>query len=50
MKKIIIVSSYFNPIHKGHFEYFINAKAKGGLFFVIVNSDHQHALKGSKEF
>jgi cytidyltransferase-like protein len=48
--KIIIVSGYFNPIHKGHLEYFINAKAKGDSLFVIVNSDHQRALKGSKEF
>lgn len=48
--KIIIVSGYFNPIHKGHLEYFIHAKAKGNLLFVIVNSDHQRALKGSKEF
>ena len=48
--KIIIVSGYFNPIHKGHLEYFINAKSKGDLLFVIVNSDHQRALKGSKEF
>jgi cytidyltransferase-like protein len=50
MKKIIVVSGYFNPIHKGHLEYFINAKAQGDLLFVIVNSDHQRALKGSKEF
>lgn len=48
--KIIIVSGYFNPIHKGHLEYFIHAKDKGDLLFVIVNSDHQRALKGSKEF
>ena len=48
--KAIIVSGYFNPIHKGHLEYFINAKAQGDLLFVIVNSDHQRALKGSKEF
>ena len=48
--KIIIVSGYFNPIHKGHLEYFINAKSKGDLLFVIVNSDHQRTLKGSKEF
>ena len=47
---IIIVSGYFNPVHKGHLEYFVYAKAKGDLLFVIVNSDHQRALKGSKEF
>ena len=48
--QIIIVSGYFNPIHKGHLEYFIQAKSKGDLLFVIVNSDYQRALKGSKEF
>lgn len=49
-KKAIIVSGYFNPIHKGHLEYFNNAKAMSDELFVIVNSDHQRALKGSKEF
>lgn len=48
--KIVIVSGYFNPIHKGHLEYFIKAKSHGERLFVIVNSDFQRALKGSKEF
>jgi cytidyltransferase-like protein len=50
MKKGIIVSGYFNPIHKGHIEYFQNARANGDELFVIVNSDFQRVLKGSKEF
>jgi D-beta-D-heptose 7-phosphate kinase/D-beta-D-heptose 1-phosphate adenosyltransferase len=49
-KKAIIVSGYFNPIHKGHIEYFNNAKALADKLFVIVNSDLQRGLKGSKEF
>ncbi len=49
-KKAIIVSGYFNPLHKGHIEYFIKAKQFGDELFVIVNSDLQRKLKGSKEF
>ena len=49
-QKAIIVSGYFNPIDKGHLEYFNNAKAMADKLFVIVNNDHQRALKGSKEF
>lgn len=49
-KKAIIVSGYFNPLHKGHLEYFKKAKACGDLLFVIINSDYQRKLKGSKEF
>ena len=49
-KKGIIVSGYFNPIHKGHIEYFNNAKSLADELFVIVNNDHQRALKGSNEF
>ena len=48
--KAIIVSGYFNPIHKGHIELFHNAKSKGDKLFVIVNNDIQRELKGSKEF
>ena len=49
-KKAIIVSGYFNPLHKGHLEYFNNAKALCNELFVIVNSDYQRELKGSKPF
>ena len=49
-KKAIIVSGYFNPLHKGHLEYFNNAKAMADELFVIVNNDEQRALKESKEF
>jgi len=50
MKKMVIVSGYFNPLHKGHLELFHRAKGYGHKLFVIVNSDHQRKLKGSKEF
>ncbi len=49
-KKAIIVSGYFNPLHKGHIEYFHMAKSNGDVLFVIINSDFQRSLKGSKEF
>lgn len=48
--KAIIVSGYFNPIHKGHIEYFNKAKQLADQLFVIVNNDYQRELKGSKEF
>ena len=48
--KIIIVSGYFNPLHKGHIEYFKNAKSLGDKLIVIVNNDDQRKLKDSKEF
>tara|TARA_Y100001970_G_C13466752_1_gene477805 strand:- start:16 stop:447 length:432 start_codon:yes stop_codon:yes gene_type:complete len=49
-KKLIIVSGYFNPLHKGHVEYFHSAKKLGDDLMVIVNNDVQRKLKGSKEF
>ena len=48
--KAIIVSGYFNPLHKGHLELFKKAKEVGDELWVIVNSDLQRELKGSKEF
>ena len=50
MKKAIIVSGYFNPLHKGHLELFEKAKEVGDLLCVIVNNDNQREMKGSKFF
>ena len=49
-QKAIIVSGYFNPIHKGHIEYFHSARQVADKLIVIVNNDYQRNLKGSKEF
>ena len=49
-RKAVIVSGYFNPIHIGHLELFENASNEGDFLIVIVNSDLQRELKGSKEF
>lgn len=50
MKKVVIVSGYFNPIHKGHIELFNKAKTHGDKLWVIVNNDIQRELKDSKKF
>ena len=50
MKKAVVVSGYFNPLHLGHLELFEKAKEAGDMLIVIVNSDLQRKLKGSKEF
>ena len=48
--KLVIVSGYFNPLHKGHIEYFHFAKQHGERLLVIINNDNQRILKGSKAF
>ena len=50
MKTIVIASGYFNPIHKGHIEYLQKASELGDELMVIVNSDLQVGVKGSKPF
>jgi len=49
-KKAVVVSGYFNPLHLGHLELFEKAKEAGDMLIVIVNSDLQRKIKGSKEF
>ena len=50
MKKAVIVSGYFNPLHKGHLELFQKAKEVGDILIVTVNNDKQRELKGSQFF
>ena len=50
MKKAIIVSGYFNPLHKGHLDLFEKAKEIGDVLIVIVNNDKQREMKGSQFF
>lgn len=49
-RKAVIVSGYFNPVHKGHLELLKKANEIGDFLIVLVNSDLQRKLKGSKEF
>jgi cytidyltransferase-like protein len=52
-EKIIAVSGYFDPIHRGHVEYFKLAKnlaGNGGKLVVILNNDYQAKLKKGKAF
>jgi cytidyltransferase-like protein len=39
MKKIVLVTGGFDPIHSGHIEYFKSAKELGDILVVGVNSD-----------
>ena len=50
MKKAVIVSGYFNTLHKGHLELLQKAKEVGDILIVIVNNDKQRELKGSQFF
>src|SRR5438128_600676 len=50
MKKIVITSGYFNPIHVGHINLMREAKKLGDYLVVIVNNDLQVKIKGSVPF
>jgi len=50
MKKIIITSGYFNPLHIGHINLIREAKKLGDFLVVIVNNDEQVKIKGSVPF
>lgn len=48
--KIVAVSGYFDPIHRGHIEYFKLARELGDKLIVILNNDHQAMLKKGAPF
>lgn len=50
LKRLVTVSGYFNPLHKGHLDYFEKSKSLGDELLVIVNNDTQRELKNSKFF
>lgn len=50
MKKIVITSGYFNPLHIGHINLIREAKKLGDFLVVIVNNDEQVKIKGSVPF
>lgn len=50
MKRVVIASGYFNPLHMGHLEMLNLSKSHGDFLIVIVNNDIQRSLKGSKYF
>lgn len=47
---VVAVSGYFDPVHKGHIEYFRLAKKLGDKLVVILNNDKQAAIKKGKAF
>jgi cytidyltransferase-like protein len=48
--KVVVISGYFNPLHVGHLDYIENAKKLGDYLIVIINSDNQVKIKGSRPF
>lgn len=50
MRKVVITSGYFNPLHIGHINLMREAKKMGDVLIVIVNNDEQVRAKGSIPF
>ena len=50
MDRVVVISGFFNPLHCGHLDYIQSARLLGTKLIVIVNSDLQVELKGSKPF
>jgi cytidyltransferase-like protein len=50
MRKIVLVTGGFDPIHSGHIAYLLSAKALGDTLVVGVNSDDWLVRKKGKYF
>lgn len=50
MKRIVITSGFFNPVHIGHINLIREAKKLGDFLVVIVNNDQQVNVKGGTLF
>jgi D-beta-D-heptose 7-phosphate kinase/D-beta-D-heptose 1-phosphate adenosyltransferase len=50
MKKIVVVSGGFDPLHSGHIAYFKSAKLLGDYLIVGINSDEWLERKKGKAF
>ena len=50
MKKVVMVSGGFDPIHIGHVRYIQEAKKLGDKLIVVLNNDNWLRAKKGKEF
>jgi cytidyltransferase-like protein len=50
MKKVVLVTGGFDPIHSGHIEYFKSARALGDVLIVGINSDDWLIRKKGRPF
>ena len=50
MKKIVLVSGGFDPIHSGHIQYFKSARELGDELWVAINSDMWLTRKKGQAF
>ena len=50
MKKIILISGGYDPIHSGHIAYIQAAKKLGDILVVAVNSDEWLVRKKGRSF
>lgn len=50
MKKLVLVTGGFDPLHSGHLQYFKTAKSMGDILVVGVNSDEWLTRKKGRPF